>query len=413
MFYSKQVKTHIIDPVSSSNSRTELRLDSGNIYGSNFRITDFGSILSSGHQRYVGLGGITSLIKNIYLMDGNQVLDQLQNTHEFLAIKHLKRSNEDNASLMRMAEKTALGFELREDGTLQENLQINTVVPIPQGYRGEVTDDPDDTALGWLSLKECFGFLEASSYVDTDLFPNLRVIIEWRSDIANCVMGDQSGVTGDIQHPVLIVDELMDQQKIAEMRANKGSEILYMGWELERFFVNQVATDTKQNLNVNSRAYDNKFLDQIYYINYQPDMLNNNGQNIVKGEHSKAYRLEKLQLSVNGKNLLPFDGVNSPARKLAYMVDLGDTNQNLFTNEYSRDTNGDAQTTGIDTDSANYRQNVSYGQLVVAQRINNLQVQYERYGMYGGESPAFELHIFGRVARKLVHQGGTYKVFYA
>ena len=74
-------RTHIFDAVYHSNDRSELRLDPGRIYSSNLRLGNLG-VNATMAMNYNPISGVYSLIKNIYLMNNTDIIDQLLDAHQ-------------------------------------------------------------------------------------------------------------------------------------------------------------------------------------------------------------------------------------------------------------------------------------------------------------------------------------------
>jgi len=74
--YNANITTRLIDPVfNQANFRTEFRLHPDTVYLTNWRLINVG--VDGEDSEYHGVLGVESCIKNIYLYDGNQLLDQI------------------------------------------------------------------------------------------------------------------------------------------------------------------------------------------------------------------------------------------------------------------------------------------------------------------------------------------------
>ena len=95
-----QTRTHIYDALLHNNYRSELRLDPNRLYSSSLRLGNLGVDNEAHDLKYNSLSGVYSLIRNIYLMNNSDILDQLYDAHHFLAFNtSVSNENANNFSL--------------------------------------------------------------------------------------------------------------------------------------------------------------------------------------------------------------------------------------------------------------------------------------------------------------------------
>ena len=208
-------RTHIIDAISHSNNRSELRLDPGRVYSASLRLGNLGVSGVNG-KLYNALGGVYSLIKNIYLMNNSDILDQLYEAHNFLAFStSVSNENANNFSLWSHLNGNNNSYSIGHDHDEGDFVKENKVVVLPV-LKNSLTLN------GLLNLKRCFNLLSQfpDDMLDTSVFPNIRIVIEWRdrNEWASCFQGDTTGAlaTMNVLQPQLFADEVLNPPKMPE-----------------------------------------------------------------------------------------------------------------------------------------------------------------------------------------------------
>lgn len=389
--YSRKLKMHLAEPSVAQNNRTEFKVTPDLLLTSNLRWVGFGMVSAAGtaDKVYAAVGGIYTAIKNIYLYEGAEVLSQLRQSAEMLAVKNLLKSNEYNSS-MKLISGTRMGFEKKAG-------LVNQIDQIPR-----LTDSAATTFKGYLDLRESFGFLKAQDYVDTMKFKNLRLVIEWRTDYPNLVDGDATGFVASPLHGRLMFDEIVDTKLVDQIRS-KTSPVVYSDWEYERF----MWTNSGSLQTFNSNAFKNKFLYDLVLLDFDPVQLADQvATNFIKLEGSSGQPAEVIQLRLNGKNVFDMVGINSPARKLCLMTDtLGNLNIPIFGNTISD------KATAANSGVADLAQRLNYGGFTVDSPVNEMAFQVQRANTAGTSGANnIELHVHGRVRKQLEQVGSVWKV---
>ena len=132
-YYKSGLVSKNIDPIHHSKQRSEFHLDPNLMYVSNMRLLNLGVVLKSGVvvAVYNLLGGAVSVIKNIYLYDGRQVLDQITNHAEWMSFVHYNQSNSQAIELTRNLHRNTMGFVYNRDAgeTIDEETLLAPVLP--------------------------------------------------------------------------------------------------------------------------------------------------------------------------------------------------------------------------------------------------------------------------------------------
>ena len=174
--YSTSVETQILDPVFSSKNRCEFRIpDRDGSYLPNLRLGNVGVTTAVNAVPYALGCGVASVIKRIQLMDGNEELDSLREANAWLTFKSFFRPNSE-ASGIKMIEEGGAGRGF----TSSTSLEVD--VPLPsQKFANSLAQGAENLFTGYIDLRVIFPLLNQMSHLNTKMFPNLRVVIEWET----------------------------------------------------------------------------------------------------------------------------------------------------------------------------------------------------------------------------------------
>ena len=100
IYSTNKIQTKVLDPI--YHRRTEFQVEPNAVISGNMRLTNIGFINTS-----VGAG---MLVKNIYLMDGGTVVDQMQDLPQFLQFKNQNTPNDKNISVNSKLNGSGNGF---------------------------------------------------------------------------------------------------------------------------------------------------------------------------------------------------------------------------------------------------------------------------------------------------------------
>ena len=398
-------RTHIIDAISHSNNRSELRLDPGRVYSASLRLGNLGVSGVNG-KLYNALGGVYSLIKNIYLMNNSDILDQLYEAHNFLAFStSVSNENANNFSLWSHLNGNNNSYSIGHDHDEGDFVKENKVVVLPV-LKNSLTLN------GLLNLKRCFNLLSQfpDDMLDTSVFPNIHIVIEWRdrNEWASCFQGDTTGAlaTMNVLQPQLFADEVLNPPKMPEKYS-----LQFLTVELDRVYanggVNGTVVQTKQRCN----NFTDKYIERLLLINMKPNTLSSNSvDDAVKCDGSTAFKNEVINVVADGHSVLDFPYCNSDARKMGLLTDcFGDVCVPLSSNKYVEDiTNKD----DLYRDQAkNLVGKMSFFGCFVRNKVSELLVNHERL-CTALENSAFWLYVLGQVGKQLVVNGNSYSMGY-
>ena len=334
--FSNSVKSAIIDPVFTSTSRAEFRLAGrGQSYLPTMRIGNLGLSMSAdkGNQYHFGPGA-ASCINRIQLLDGNEELDSLRNVSNWLTFKNSLHTNSQNDNVFTNMVGGSIGWATGATGELlsNDNKAIRT--------GGAET-------LGTLDLREVFPMLNAVSHLSTNLFPNLRVVMEYHTNpkalVSRQAAAQQPGLAKSI--PILIVDEIVDAALVQSLDSQLTTAS-WVGIDVDQVQVPQVpgiavsatpadASNTAiQTANLRVNGFQDKAVSRIMIAKVYQDI----GQYVdtpleagTDNRHSqmralaqfgsRALHLEEFNMRVNGRNVLAGRGVTDPASATMLLSD--------------------------------------------------------------------------------------------
>ena len=309
-FYTSSLKTHLIDPIyNTSKFQTEFRLNQGTVYLSNMRLCNLG-LVSSGNSGLNVLCGNYGIIKSIHLYDGNQLLDQLLEANIWLSFAQYNKNNEQNCNMDTFTAKNHLGYEL------------NNKKAIPCYNTKGATNNSSTTATSWLSLQQVFPFLKASAYVPTNLFKNLRIVINYETDVSKVLQDNAQTITSTLQ-PLLICDELVnDSSKASVMKSYSPPQ--WNSIEHDRLVVDEIPAAGPQTKSFTINGFDNKTISRVLIVN-SPTENTSDPSPLYGTNGSKTNYKQKIQIRINGANVFARDGIKDINHRLALLTDTWGT----------------------------------------------------------------------------------------
>ena len=409
MYSDSNVSTKYIDPqIYTPNARTTFQLDASEAaYLPNMRLINLGVNSPTGANQYNGITGALGLIKNIRLMDGKTVLCSANEAQFYTAFRNINTSNERNQSVMSQQQCTTLGLTV--DGANNKITRMARVLGTAVLLK--------DTDSGSIELSTILPMLSAVSHLPTAVFTNLNLQIEYYTGTQ---VIDDTTIAVDTIRPILVVD-VIDNPVIVD---NLNARLKSASWlEVEHdLFIIPAAADTAaadngvvQNVNVQLNGFNNKRVERLL-ITKEASPLNVEAAAQVKGFGifgSQSCFRQKLQFRVNGRNLLPREGIVGNNERLAHIVDhYGDCSAYIGSNQYGTDP------TPVLSDGLNLLGMVDFMGTYIGEYINNLQIRYQRTGLQDNATrrsttQALTAHVYGEV-RKMIQVGGPtgYRISY-
>ena len=414
--YGANLTTRYIDPVfERSNLRAEFRLQPDTLYLSNLRLLGVGSdcsVISS----YNKLVGALASIASIQLYDGNQLLDQVLQATILNAFRNQLHDNDSNLSVNRYLNYTGLGFLASGVDGAGGGVKVREQNPFPA----------NEGQQAWVSLKSMLPFLASSLTLPTNVFKKPRLVINYTSqtDLQNSLFVLNSTYTATFDNltgMVLVADEMNAGDMKDAMMSNYDG-VRYSPIEHDSVIIPAITglADTaaddekKETRSFNVNGFNNKYLKRLVLVNTATDKStwqNGSANTIYSNQGSLSFFKPRVQLRVNGSDLLPREGFIGHNRRLAQLTDAWGT-QNLVNGGQFTSIEGAADVIEAPIDRCG---SVDYTGVKVEREVSELIVDVERSGVFGNEvlNQAVRLNMFGEVAKAVVMRpDGTYQVVY-
>jgi hypothetical protein len=429
--YEGNVKNMLLDPVLDvKNQRSEFRLDnddSGRVLLSSLRLSAIGvSCAGTPHYNYVA--GVAGIIKNIFLMDGNVVLDKCINANGYMAFKNYIGLNDDKASKEKPLYRHNMGYMV--DGfSPQDDVLTATDAPrsdvLYRSANGTIQNVADGLKFaGYIDLKMLLPMLGSVDVLPLSVFPRLRIVIEYESD-PNKFLSDDTNPSTTIR-PILSFDELTDMEEKMQATSSFGSAS-WLSIEHDQVFVPSqtgggVNNRFNQTVNANVKNFRGKYLQKMVVAKNATDTaVFKDGNNISPmGANASVTSIdEKMNVKINGSPKLPLD-CDRPNKRLALLQETwGLTNSYPLGSDHGSDRNYFilAQFDGASTRDKQVAVQDYFG-VSVEDEIRDMELKFSRTcegtGTTGNAQyvSALNLNMWGLCRKSLVMGSGGYRVMY-
>jgi hypothetical protein len=398
MFHTSGLKTSLIDSVyDRANFRTEFRFDADKIYLSNMRLLDVGVLSNDATNRpYNRLVGAYGIIKQITLTDGNEVLSSMQDFNRYSAFKSYVKKNDANNSVNSYLAKNNMGYifegtDFIDSATQSVNLQyLQDSAPI--------TNSAATTAVGWLSLRDCIPFLNASPYVPTNVFKNLRLVVEY--DTRDSSFALNSAAKYSTIEPLLVAEEMVNSSVAMQMMKDYNS-LQWTDVETDRMYLPAVSDVTIDSLNTKQSqtfligGYNNKRVGRVVLCNVPTvEATYKGGDNYAAFSNMGSMSMIKqsVQVILNGSNVFPVP-VDTANKRLAMLVDnYGDATQPLGYGALYDPSMSEIVSNNLEVLNTTDYMVFSLG----GARVQDLQLEYNRLGQFVTGSANQQLERFNQ-----------------
>jgi len=298
-----------IDPVTDiTNQKSEFKLD-GKAWRSNLKLLV--DLKVTGTPAYSDLVGAYGLIRHIRLMSRGVELDSCRNANYLMAFKNVNNANEENVGIRSKLNNAKVGFQISEK--LQfEARNISTAKDVAS---------VENSGSAVLHLNNILPLLNSVEVFNTELFPELRVVVEYNTDekLKLAAVGNAS----TSNRPLLIAEEVQDPAMINASRAFKGVQWATM--ETDQTIIPEQAGAGVQNVTRKINGFDNKKVDRLIIMKHLfPISQNYNGNNAIAFGAYSSYvqNLEKINFNLNGKPIFPnSDGLKDSDERAMLLAD--------------------------------------------------------------------------------------------
>jgi hypothetical protein len=404
-FYSdSNVSTKYLDPkIFTPNARCTFDLDQSEAaYLPNLRLTFIGAV-SDANIAYNDLVGALALIKNIRLMDGKTVLCSMHEAQFYTGFKNVNKPNEVNQSSASYQDCSGLGFTV--------NGSTNAIERMASQFKANTATGTTDSAT--LDLRHLLPMLNSVSHLPTAVFQNLNIQIEFDAVAGNQVLNGDANTISTLR-PVLACDVINNPVVVANL--NKGlKNATWLEVEHDFFIIPQSANDggpddqlLEQSTNVQINGFNNKHLERILIVKEIGDaaLEQSGGSTSGFGKFSSqcCYK-QKLQFRVNGRNVLPRNGIVGNNERLAHIVDaFGECSAYISSNQYGMNASLEL------ADGRKLMGQLDYMGMYIGEDISNLQINYSRTGLEDNTAKrpttqTLNAHVYGEVRKSLIVGG--------
>ena len=237
MSYSNgSIKEMFLDSSTFSQSRCEFRVPANSSVLSNMKLVGLGSTITNSAANtttfYNRGAGVVSLIKNIRLMDGANILSECREVSKQIAFRNVNNSNNVNQSMKSpmMLNSTSYNYSFYNNGdVVDNNLLKGYSTNQYDSFDMEVTDNEATTSKGMLVLSDLLPFLNRVEMLDSRVFKNsLRVVIEWETDRLKTTTRNDGSLT--FLEPVLCMYDVVGNDLYNELSMKDG---IYAWYERE------------------------------------------------------------------------------------------------------------------------------------------------------------------------------------
>ena len=418
MFHTAGIKTSLIDAVyDKANFRSEFRFDEDKVYLSNARLLNVGVVKVGGAgSSYNKLVGSYGVIKQISLLDGNETLSNMVDFNRYTAFKSFVKKNDENNSIKKFLQKNDMGvvFNDTASNTRIEGLEDTTAIQTTELATGK----------GWLSLRECIPFLSASQYVPTNVFRNLRLVVEYDTQVSS--FASNATLSYSTLEPLLVCD-MMVNSKVATQMMMEYKGLSWVDVETDRMVLPEIPntqfvddTNPKQQTSFLVNGFNGKSCNRMVLCNVPTGILTykeGDFYTLYSNMGSMNQYQQSVQVQLNGSNLFT-EPINTPNKRLASLVDnYGDATMPLGYGTY------DGLTDLVER-PLEVLGNTDYTCFSLGgARVQELVIEYSRVGVYdaglvlqgqGRFNQRLTLQLFGEVQKRLVMNGkGQYVIAYA
>jgi len=438
MEYSNDIKVHELEPLYySAGNRAEFRLHPDKIYTNTLRLVNVGVTKSANQNNLNKIAGVAGCIRSMAILDGNVEIQSLTRANEWCAIKHSLKSNqynEDLGSVLNLTRKSA-HFNLA-DRTNAQNVDRSVGSKVVEGtLRANLsTTSTTDrlTPKGQLDLADYMGFLQSVNYLDTSLFKNLKVVIEYNMDALAIMFGNQDTGTLQSTRPLLLVEEIVDP---AIVEANMGKQVPISYKVIENDVVSVPAitntsagnTNPVQTQTFHIHAYNNKSVDRML-IKTRTTLAsteNTGNVNVMYGLYnSQAMLKQKNQVRVNGMNVFARDGISNENERLSLVADIWSPNMSIMPFQQGL---AFKAADALTRDQVINMGNEAIGSQsyfacdLAGEKVKDLQIDFERAGFHNADAAqlalckynsALNLILFAEVKKAVIFADGSYNVVY-
>ena len=394
MSYSNRVKVHEIEPIyDSANSRSEFRFQPNKIYSTNVLLAHLGIMTGTTASKFNRLVGSSAQLENCMLLDGNTELQMTRSASKYIGWKMLRKSNANLRCVQPLVTGNEAGFKY-DHMDVRGSIAGGKIFGKAISRQNMPDGDQNLSGAGGVGSKThipCNTFLpilDAMPYLDTSVFKNLRLVVEYEM---GGVVSQNQAESQTTQRPLLIVEEIIDEAQVASMKGKMGS-LSYNNVETDRHLVPAVVptvndSSNEQPISFHLNGFNNKKVGQCFMWKQSQSSANtgaggNDYQN--GGFDSTGLYKESTQIRVNGMNLFAKSGIDKDNKRLARCVDSwGSGSMPTFGHGIGYkcvDANDRSSDGGVPNSQIGFQD--FFGCDLGGTMVNDLQIDFKRTGVF-------------------------------
>ena len=466
---------NIIDPVFFANkTRAEFRLNHENVAylssGCYLCLGGFGTNAVLNQVNYNRRAGVAGMVSSIQLLNGGDVLAQLESAGSWMAFKGLNKDNADAFSKQMMACSAAgliqHGIAAAAEGEVISDADGRTQTGI--GARGQPGISEDQCSLGYVAITEFLKELETLRVLPTAIFSNLRLVVQFTSQLTAILQQQTNNASADVTgftkvRPILVVESISDPAIISSMIS--GMETTRLNCiESDQFVVPESTDDGvggRQRVQQQIRGFNSKIVNRILIVNQPTSATAGVIQSKADGSITDAPKIAidagslnslvqnrlTINARVNGSNIFQGQGIGYDDTQAG--AGIGSVQGTLGSGNNHRlgcltDTWGDVaicaggNSVGLVVPKLNTEATINhliafkmgsffygsdYTGFRIMDRVSNLEIDYARTFVEGGvadsaimasTAPNQQLNVlvYAEVPKVLQISGGSYRVAY-
>lgn len=221
-YSSGVIKEHLQDPNLFSQARCEFKLPTNMQVLSNLKLANLNAVRAGGADAdYARGAGVASLIKNIRLLDGSNVLSECREVGKQITFRNFNNSNSVNNSFKSPHLKGTIGFNYgnKTSSNGGQDRFNRYVARKTNTDLAQITNTVSSN--GVIVLSDLLPILNHIELLDTAVFKDgLRIVIEWETDIRK--MATKNNITLTINQPILSYYTVEDDALYNELKMGAG-----------------------------------------------------------------------------------------------------------------------------------------------------------------------------------------------
>lgn len=402
-------KQHTIDPINHTKYRTEIRLPKNTVLTSDFKLMNLG-FQSPVNNHLLSSTGTKSLIKKIDLFDGSEKLDSIQAFSDWSVYKEYNNDNESHRDMNNYMSGSSYGFTTRYLYNNTGSTELTDASKIVNyNVPRECRELEDNTFKGIINLQKELSFLHNSLIVPTVVFRDLRLVIEWERDLNNIFRVSPGAANVTMLRPYLVCKEITNEQMAVEF-LKKYNGVTYNPIEMDTVTVPMGDAGTTQKINKKINGFKNKIVNKLVVQKKPSESVNTH----VKKFCSVPQPGEKMNFMINGKKMLPYDGIDRCNKRLG-MLSMAKGPHNTLTEMNAPSSSNCVASCSTDVSNLLVMDFVG---LNIADRLSQLEIQYERNSYSANDASnvsslqPLSLNVYGEVNKQVVMNGDKYIVEY-